>query len=341
MISVYVDPSSYVYLDNVLFSKDAKYNRDNSLLGWRTLKEYCALHGMSLNTIDLRNAKTADAEDIYVSFDYKFLPRRLYWKLKNRAYSIRQLADSPRFAKKILFQFEPPNVMPEMRYLANHALRVYDKVFFAWKTDNPRIRRFLFYQIGGGIVPNLWEKKDRKFLTLINSNRKVLFRHKELLTERIRALLHFAKTDDIDLYGFGWNEHPLFPYWFEKHAIQKIYKGSVGNKHEKLSEYAFALAFENCELPGYITEKLFDCLYTGTVPIYLGAPDVEMYIPKDCFVDMRKFANYKELEKFLHSLNQEQIEKYKENGRRFLESEQYKPFTKEYFAKTFLEACIR
>ena len=340
MANVYIDPSSYVYLDNVLFGKDAKYNRDNSLLGWRTLKEYCALHGMNLNTIDVWNGKTADARDIYVSFDHKFLPRRLYWKLKNSVYPIRQPADSSRFAKKILFQFEPPNVMPEIRYLTNRVLSVYDTVFFAWKMDNSRIRHFLFYQIGNGIVPNYWEKKDRKFLTLINSNRKVVFRHHELLTERIKALLHFAKTGEVDLYGFGWSEHPLFPYWFKKRAIRKIYKGSVGNKHEKLSEYTFALAFENCELPGYITEKVFDCLYAGTVPIYLGAPDVVEYIPKDCFIDMRDFKNYEELRTFLKSLPESEIKTYKENGRRFLESEQYKPFTKEHFAKTFLEACI-
>lgn len=336
MTNVYIDPSSYVYLDNVLFGKDARYNRDDSLLGWRTLKDYCALRDMNLNTIDVWNDNIADAKDIYVSFDHKFLPRRLYWKLKNPVYPIRFPG---RFAKKILFQFEPPNVMPEIRYLQNHAVRAYDKVFFTWKTGNPEISHFLFYQIGEGIIPNYWAKKERKFLTLINSNRKVLFRHRELLTERIRALLHFAKTGEVDLYGFGWQEHPLFPYWSKKGTIQKIYKGSVGNKHEKLSEYTFALAFENCGLPSYITEKIFDCLYAGTIPVYLGAPDVAAYIPKDCFIDKRDFKSYEELRTFLKSLSESEINTYKENGRRFLESERYKPFTKEQFAKTFVEAC--
>ena len=337
MTNIYIDPSSHVFLNNVLFSKDGPYNRDNSLLGWRTLKEYCLSKGMMLNTIDQRNAANADPQDIYVSFDHKFLLRRLYWKRKSKTYPLQVPG---KFAKKILFQFEPPNVMPEIHYFKNHVTHIYDKVFFTWKTGIPHTSHFLFYQIGEGVLPQYWQKKNRNFLCLINSNRRVLFRHHQLLTERIRALLYFAKTSDIDLYGFGWNEHPLFPYWFKKAAMQGIYKGSIGNKYEKLAEYTFAVAFENCSLPGYITEKMFDCLYTGTVPIYLGAPDIEKYVPTDCFIDMRKFKNYEELRLFLKSLTPEQIERYKEAGHRFLESEAYKPFTKEQFAKTFVEAVI-
>ena len=55
---------------------------------------------------------------------------------------------------------------------------------------------------------------------------------------------------------------------------------------------------------------------------------------------MRRFKNYTELRNFLKSLSESEIKTYKENGRRFLESEQYKPFTKEYFAKIFVDTCI-
>jgi len=93
------------------------------------------------------------------------------------------------------------------------------------------------------------------------------------------------------------------------------------------------------ELPGYITDKIFDCFFVGTIPIYLGAPDIAEYIPRNCFIDMRDFKSYEELRMFLKSLPESEIKTYKENGLRFLESEQYKLFTKEHFARIFVEAC--
>lgn len=41
-------------------------------------------------------------------------------------------------------------------------------------------------------------------------------------------------------------------------------------KREVISNYMFNLAFENSLEPGYVTEKPFDALLSGTVPIYLG-----------------------------------------------------------------------
>ena len=42
-------------------------------------------------------------------------------------------------------------------------------------------------------------------------------------------------------------------------------------KREAISNYMFYLAFENSIETGYVTEKLFDGLIAGTVPIYLGS----------------------------------------------------------------------
>ena len=158
------------------------------------------------------------------------------------------------------------------------------------------------------------KKKRLSRQLLILANRKRLPFQRELLGDRIEIIEFFSRTKEIDLYGVDWDKYPPFPYWFYKSALQKVYKGKVKSKHQKLSEYNFALAFENCELPGYITDKIFDCFYVGTVPIYLGDPDVEKYIPKDCFIDMRDFKNYEELKTFLKSLTESEIKKYKEKG---------------------------
>ena len=230
--------------------------------------------------------------------------------------------------------------MPELRYLTNTMFNIYQTPFFTWKIEDAKMNYFHTPQAHNKVFAQYWGKQNRKFLTLINSNRSSLSRYKELFSERVRAILHFGKTDEIDLYGFGWNKPPLFPYWFQKGVIQQVYKGSVQDKYDTLSNYTFAFAYENCVLPGYITDKMFDCFFTGTIPIYLGAPDITEYIPEECFIHMRDFKNYDDLRGFLHALSGKQIQEYKENGRRFVESEQYKQFTKEYFARVFAEAVL-
>ena len=48
-----------------------------------------------------------------------------------------------------------------------------------------------------------------------------------------------------------------------------------------LSRYKFSLAFENSETKDYITEKFFGSLVSGSVPVYIGAPNVHWFAP-DC-----------------------------------------------------------
>lgn len=50
------------------------------------------------------------------------------------------------------------------------------------------------------------------------------------------------------------------------------------------SQYKFVLNFENSSTDGYVTEKIFNVLAAGVVPVYHGAPDIAEYVNKDCFV---------------------------------------------------------
>jgi tetratricopeptide (TPR) repeat protein len=60
-------------------------------------------------------------------------------------------------------------------------------------------------------------------------------------------------------------------------------------------------------------DKIYDCLETRTLPIYLGAPDVEKYIPPGCFINFRKFKNYRELDKYLQNLDDQTYLEYIRN----------------------------
>lgn len=46
-----------------------------------------------------------------------------------------------------------------------------------------------------------------------------------------------------------------------------------------LRQYPFYLAWENSAEEDYVTEKVFDALDAGVVPVYLGAPNAAMFLP--------------------------------------------------------------
>ena len=57
-------------------------------------------------------------------------------------------------------------------------------------------------------------------------------------------------------------------------------RGSMGGrtKRDAISRYTHHLAFENSIADGYVTEKIWDAISTGAIPIYSGASDVKRYV---------------------------------------------------------------
>jgi hypothetical protein len=194
---------------------------------------------------------------------------------------------------------------------------------------------------------------------MINANKLPRVYWNELYTERMRAVAYFSQFGEVDLYGTGWNEpswrlgRTHMPYTFTRlhrtalthwqkikpdpllQAARSVYHGKTDSKSATLGNYTFSLCFENMILTGWITEKIFDCFFAGTVPIYLGAPDIQDHIPQDCFIDMRRFPDYTSLRRYLQSLTPAQVEEMRLCARQFLASHQFEPFTKRAFAERF------
>ena len=101
-----------------------------------------------------------------------------------------------------------------------------------------------------------------------------------------------------------------------------IYKGSCTSKYEVMGHYAFALCFENMAMKGYITEKIFDCFYAGTIPLYWGASDIADLIPSEAYIDVREFTTWELMYAALVRMSDHEIVSMREAGRAFLRSEQ-------------------
>ena len=207
----------------------------------------------------------------------------------------------------------------------------------------------------------------RRFLVMINSNKALpratdlarwLDRPREVSVKRtlaalryraiardrygarLRAIKAFSQLTDFDLYGEGWDTpHRAVSADFHA-AAARVYRGTVNDKLSLLGRYRFALVFENSRYPGYITEKLFDCFFARCIPIYSGAPDVALYVPPSTFIDVRQFASYEELERFLRGLTEEDARRYLDAAHAFLLSPAFEAFCADRFARDLIEALL-
>lgn len=76
-------------------------------------------------------------------------------------------------------------------------------------------------------------------------------------------------------------------------------------KLEVIARHKFTLAFENSISPDYVTEKFFDPLVAGSVPVYLGAPNVADFAPAPhSYIDTADFSGPDELAAYLNHLDQ-------------------------------------
>ena len=117
---------------------------------------------------------------------------------------------------------------------------------------------------------------------------------------------------NFDLFGYGWDKRhfngilrPFNRIPFARNFLYRSnpsYQGITKSKVNTFSKYKYSLCFENCIKKGYITEKIFDSMFAGCIPIYLGCPNISNEIGNDIFIDMRDFSSYKELYKYLKKM---------------------------------------
>lgn len=79
----------------------------------------------------------------------------------------------------------------------------------------------------------------------------------------------------------------------EHHTYGRGRKQQLVRKEDGLNRYRYSVAIENSRLNSYVTEKFYDCIIAGCVPLYFGAPNIADYFPKDSFIalpidDIRK-----------------------------------------------------
>ena len=156
-----------------------------------------------------------------------------------------------------------------------------------------------------------------------------LFRAREVIAEAVAQ----AVPDDFDIFG---------PYWDTgvAAATSRCVRGqNAASKLEFLGDYRFTIAIENCRNEmGYISEKIFDPLLAGSVPVYLGNERIADYVPADAFVDIRKFSSFKDMALFLKALPRERWQEMRECGSNFLRGDGIASFGASQYADAMIGA---
>lgn len=293
--------------------------------------------GHRINTIDMDNVENFDA---ILFMDFPTFKNKYFKQLVNN-----------KFKNLYLLLWESEVVRQDNWDIENHK---YFKKIFTWNDEFVDNKKYFKINFSSKIPTNLNFDLDKKkkFCTMI-AGHKFKSHPLELYTERTKAIRWFEQNhpEDFDLYGIGWDRY------FFKDALSKLnklkflaklfkpkypqYKGSVKSKKETYKEYKFSICYENVrDIPGYITEKIFDCFFAGCVPVYLGAPNITEHIPQDTFIDKRNFNTYDELYSYLKDMPEQEYIGYLNAIKNFIKSDKIYPFSAECFAEKIVNEII-
>lgn len=153
---------------------------------------------------------------------------------------------------------------------------------------------------------------------------------------------------ELDIYGIGWTGESIS--WMPGRRPQPfrcasgellVNREETLNYHQKIpliGRYRFGVAVENFRGDaGYVSEKLFDVMRAGAVPIYLGEESIHTILPEGSFVDVRAFRSHEELLRYLVNCPEDEWEKMRAKGQSFLMSERSAVFGMQAFAETAMK----
>jgi len=323
------------HIDKEIFNlNNPVINRDNCMYSISILRKEFEKSGYDFSTQD-ENRK--DDSDIVL---YLEMPKNL--PLESEIH------------KSYLLLYETELLRPDNWNLSYHIK--FNKIF-TWRDDFVDNKRY-FKINWSHFIPDsigVTGRNRQKMCTLIAGN-KSSSHPLELYSKRKEAIRWFERNhpEDFDLYGMNWKKNIVINRLVHFQNLSYLiyifndvfgyfpsYRGKIASKKEILQGYKFCICYENArDIPGYITEKIFDCFFSGCIPIYWGANNVSDHIPSTTFIDRRKFLSYEELYHYIKFMPENECENYLQNIADFLWSDQIIPFSAEYFAKTVVEQIV-
>lgn len=316
---IYIIPPNGYQNEKLFDMSDPIYNRDDCMRPFYQLRK--ALRGSGY---DLKTTTMSSGENL------NNFAGIIVCGIPSDARTLQKLARLAR-EKVIALLLEPPTVVQHYYDRSKHS--VFGKIYIMFDdwVDNNHYFKLYYPQTTLTMINPIVPFNQKKFCTMITAKKKS--NHPLSLYSAREKIIHFFEQnapENFDLYGHSWNTQE-FP----------SYKGTTVSKIDTLKNYKFCICYENMrDTQGYITEKIFDVLIAGCVPIYYGAKNICDYVDPECFIWRENFETDEQLYSFLTSVTPSQYKKYIEASRRFLQSEQAYYFSTEHFVETLLNDYI-
>lgn len=337
-------PNFTDFINNRIFSDQPVSGIKNYGYMFAAMRRQLAKHGIDLSTQDIN---PPEESDLIISVDEVVFFQTYQRQAGQHVY---------------LLLNEPATYFPEVWKKENHA--VFDRVFtYDYELVDGQKYIHHYFAIDLDDYPPFQEVSEeefnrRKLLVLMAGMFQVtppLPGSDSLLYTRYQTLVWFGRhlRQQFDFYsrGVGGNFHNfrglgvlqrLLPRAVttrlaglvarrRRRFIDALNKGPVPpfDKLAVIRAYRFVVCYENTRLAGYISEKMFDCLFAGCVPVYLGEPNIERFIPADCYIDRRRFATDAELADFLQRMTYTEYAGYLGHMRAFVEGVERQKFGSE------------
>ncbi len=334
-------------LQNNIFTDNPLYGMKSDNYPFKALKQELAKRGVEFNTYDITPPQEAD---LVICLD------------EVPTFKTLNVLNKPAY----LIISEPPVYAPQNWDPANH--HCFEKVFTYDKdlVSGPKYAHYVFaidfesHKAFPSI--NEMQYRQRQLCCLIAGALQVTppeAGSRSLLYERYKTANYFAKhhAGEFDIYGRNLiNEKfeyfkgagilkklklaPLVKLIAAQKAkyIKKAFKGSIPplEKLDYHHRYNFSVCYDNSAIRGCISERIFDCFISKSIPIYCGAPDIGDYIPKQCFINRNDFSSYEDLYKFIKSMDYSTYLNYLTAIELFLKSPQINQFTTQHYVNTLI-----
>ena len=239
---------------------------------------------------------------------------------------------------RVLLLWEPKAVMPWQYQKVNYS--TFDLVIpmSGWRAQNLGLKEFAYHPYDFDEIKPITTNEGRtKRLVMINSAKFSSGCSSLYGLRRAASKKLFEIGVDYSLYGTNWHMSKVMEVRKritslknsllarEKICFQEFisqlwysypeYKGWVENKFGILSQFQLSLVIENEQ--DWVTEKVFDSLYAGAIPIYVG-PDFSKEFPKLEACVIRANANTDDLVRKVRETSADQIARKQIAIREFL-----------------------
>jgi hypothetical protein len=159
----------------------------------------------------------------------------------------------------VLVQIEPPSIINTTQAIIKNQNKF--DIIFAWNND-------ILNKCGNSVLfpfGSCWIKdEDQKVHEKTKEISIIASVKRQTMGHNLRHNIIQSNLINLDLFGNGYNP--------------------IENKITALKDYRFSLIIENEKMDNWFTEKIIDCLTTGTIPVYWGCPNIGNYFDTRGFI---------------------------------------------------------